>query len=81
MKKGSEFILLDQNSKWLSVKFIVTDVGEDSCFVELYKDNIKNRIEVTMNEIIKLWVEGIIVFTNPDIKCLNTEEVFNSLYE
>ena len=81
MKIGTEFIFLNPTSKWLSVKFIVIDVGEDSCFVEYNKDGHHEILEVTMDEIIKVWTEGKIAFTNPDVKCLDTEEVFNKLYE
>lgn len=81
MKVGTEFILLNPDSKWLSTGFKVIDVGGENCFVEFRRNGEKERLEVSMDDIIRVWTEGRIVFTNPDVKCLDTEEVFNSLYE
>ena len=81
MKVGTEFLFIDQKSKWLSVKFTVIEMVEENYLVEYIRNGEKERLVVGMDELIKVWTEGKITFTNPDVKCLDTEEVFNSLYD
>lgn len=82
MNVGNEFIVVNPTAKWLSIKFTVVDVGEETCFVEYLRDaKHKNTIQVSIDDVIKSWAEGKVIFTKPDVECLNMEEVFNQLYE